>query len=168
MADQQGSAELLRRRYSWEFFLSHGGDDTEIAKRLKTALDPRRRSFSTSMTSAPDEWRAALEKALRSSLVYVFLIAPDRTRFTYAEEEMTIANAIYRANQQTRRIVPVYLYRRSVPPADEVPFGMARLSGLPLPDPDDLSTAREKLRAVLQGVKPIEAKRIATLDDWER
>jgi len=156
---------FLRRRYDWEFFISHVKDDTTVAQRLKAELDPPSAVFlDVEHIAASDQWRAVLSEALRSSLVYVFLIPRERATYTWQDEEMTIADHLYRNNQQTRRIVPIYLGRDSVPSADEVPFGLARFSGMALPNATDLSAARQELHETLVKIKPIEAQRIARED----
>jgi hypothetical protein len=156
---------ILGRRYNWEFFISHVRDDTPLASRLKAGLEPPAAVFlDAEHISASDQWRAVLREALRSSLIYVFLIPLNWETYTWQDEEMTIADHLYRKNQRTRRIVPIYVGRSTVPPADEVPFGLARFPGMALPDPSDLSAARQELQNTLRAIKPIEAKRVARED----
>ena len=161
MTTERTDDAILRRRYGWEFFISHVRSDTPLAERLKAELDPPSSVFlDAEHIDASDQWRAVLRDALRSSLVYVFLIPPKSETYTWQDEEMTIADHLYRTNQQTRRIVPIYLDCDRVPPADEVPFGLARFSGMALPDSNDLSAARRELRETLRKIKPIEAQRV--------
>jgi len=156
---------ILERRYQWEFFISHVRRDIPVASRLKAELDPPASVFlDVDDVSASDQFRTVLSEALRSSLIYVFLIPPKREGYTWQDEEMTIADHLYRKNQQTRRIVPIYLERETVPPADEVPFGLARFPGMVLPDPEDLSAATRELRNTLLAIKPLEARRVASED----
>jgi hypothetical protein len=165
MTTERTDDTILRRRYGWEFFISHVKNDTPLAQRLKAELDPPASVFlDVEHISASDQWRAVLGEALRSSLVYVFLIPPKWETYTWQDEEMTIADHLYRNNQQTRRIVPIYLDRDRVPPADEVPFGLARFPGMALPDSNDLSAARQELRDTLRKIKPIEAQRVERED----
>ena len=146
--------------YDWDFFLSHSSVDTEVARRLKQALEPPNEVFLDAEDIADGtEWARELSKALKSSFVYVFLLSRNAQGSFYVGEEINVAVSLMKANQQTRRVVPVYLKEDTVPNPEDVPFGLASIQGFALPHVADLSVAQERLRQTLAYVKPREEKR---------
>ena len=146
--------------YDWDFFLSHAGADTEIATKLKQALEPPNEVFlDKEDISYGADWSRELSKALKSSFVYVFLISRDAQGSFYVGEEINVAVSLMKANQQTRRVVPVYLNEEKVPNPEDVPFGLGSIQGFALPHVTDLSLVQERLRQTLAYVKPREEKR---------
>ena len=166
MAEQLQLEDRLKAAYRWDFFLSHRGDDdnVEIARNFKEALKKTADVFFDKEDIHDGEYYpVALPAALRSTLVYVFLIPHDvGTGFDYMKVEVDYALRLLRENEKTRRVVPVYLYRDEVPAdPDATPFGLGIHNGFAVPDPKrDLSTARERLNNTLEYVKPREAKKL--------
>jgi len=160
MANNPATAFQTQTAYRRDYFLSHSGADIEIAKRFKHALEPPAEVFLDKEDIAAGEvWSDALPKALQSSFVYVFLLSRNAEGSFYVGAEIDIAVSLLNANRQTRRVVPVYLNEKEVPPPDQVPFGLGSIQGFALPDVTDLSGAEQRLREVLQYVKPLEEKK---------
>jgi hypothetical protein len=146
--------------YDWDFFLSHAGSDLEIARKFKLALEPPNEVFlDADDIKEGAVWAQELSKALKSSFVYVFLLSRDARGSFYVGEEVNVAVSLLKANQQTRRVVPVYLNENEVPRPEDVPFGLGSLQGFALPNVTDISSAEERLRQILDYVKPREEKR---------
>ena len=157
---EQSSPAKSKSIYDWDFFLSHSGVDTEAARKLKQALEPPNEVFLDNEDIAyGSDWARELSKALKSSFVYVFLLSRDAQGSFYVGEEINIAVSLMKANQQTRRVVPVYLNEEKVPNPEDVPFGLGSIQGFALPHVSDLSLAQERLRQALAYVKPLEEKR---------
>src|SRR5258705_4469831 len=111
--------------YDRDFLLSHSGVDTEIAIKLKQALEPPNEVFlDKEDISYGADWARELSKALKSSFVYVFLLSRDAQGSFYVGEEINVAVSLMKGNQQTRRVVPVYLNEEKVPNPEDVPFGL--------------------------------------------
>lgn len=147
--------------YRWDFFLSHSGADFDIAKRFKEALEPPSEVFLDRDDIIDGEiWSEALPKALKSSLVYVFLLSRNTDGSFYVGEEINVAVGLLNENRKTRRVVPIYLNEKQVPKPQDAPFGLGSIQGFALPDLSDLSTAGQRLRDTLQYVKPLEEKKI--------
>lgn len=146
--------------YDWDFFLSHAGADIEIARKFKLALEPPNEVFLDQDDIKDGAiWTQELSKALKSSFVYVFLLSRDAQGSFYVGEEINVAISLLKANQQTRRVVPVYLNEDKVPKPEDVPFGLGSIQGFALPNVSDISSAQERLRQALAYVKPREEKR---------
>lgn len=163
MTNDSTAERRLSEAYRWDYFLSHAGADAQTARKFKDALPPPERVFLDKDDIPPGAvWAAVLPAAMESSLVYVFLISenPDAAGFSYLRAEIDHALSLWRKNQDTRRIVPVYLNRSEVPAPDDAPFSLGSIQGFAVPDPDDLSEASALLRGTLEYVKPLEAKRI--------
>jgi hypothetical protein len=163
MSNEPTTERQLSDAYRWDYFLYHAGADSETARKFKDALPPPERVFLDKDDIPPGAvWSTELPTALRSSLIYVFLISgnPDDTGFNYLRVEIDHALSLWRKNQNTHRVVPVYLNRNEVPAPDEAPLGLGSIQGFAVPDPNDLSEASTLLRNALDYVKPLEAKRI--------
>jgi hypothetical protein len=159
---EQATPATSKSIYDWDFFLSHSGVDAEIARKFKQALEPPNEVFLDNEDIAyGSDWARELSKALKSSFVYVFLLSRDAQGSFYVGEEINVAVSLMKANQQTRRVVPVYLNEEKVPNPEEVPFGLGSIQGFALPQVNDLSLAQERLRQALAYVKPREEKRAA-------
>jgi hypothetical protein len=157
---EQSTPARPKAIYDWDFFLSHSGVDTEVAIKLKQALEPPNEVFlDKDDISYGADWARELSKALKSSFVYVFLLSRDAQGSFYVGEEINVAVSLMKANQQTRRVVPVYLNEEKVPNPEDVPFGLGSIQGFALPQVTDLSLAQEWLRQTLAYVKPLEEKR---------
>jgi hypothetical protein len=157
---EQSTPAKSKAIYDWDFFLSHSGVDTEIAIKLKQALEPPNEVFlDKEDISYGADWARELSKALKSSFVYVFLLSRDAQGSFYVGEEINVAVSLMKGNQQTRRVVPVYLNEEKVPNPEDVPFGLGSIQGFALPPGADLSLAQEWLRQTLTYVKPREEKR---------
>ena len=157
---EQSTPAKSKAIYDWDFFLSHAGVDTEIAIKLKQALEPPNEVFlDKEDISYGADWARELSKALKSSFVYVFLLSRDAQGSFYVGEEINVAVSLMKGNQQTRRVVPVYLNEEKVPNPEDVPFGLGSIQGFALPPGADLSLAQEWLRQTLTYVKPREEKR---------
>lgn len=157
---EQSTPAKSKAIYDWDFFLSHSGVDTEIAIKLKQALEPPNEVFlDKEDISYGADWARELSKALKSSFVYVFLLSRDAQGSFYVGEEVNVAVSLMKGNQQTRRVVPVYLNEEKVPNPEDVPFGLGSIQGFALPHGSDLSLVQEWLRQTLAYVKPREEKR---------
>ena len=146
--------------YDWDFFLSHSGADLEIARKFKQVLEPPNEVFLDKEDLRDGaNWADELSKALKSSFVYVFLLSRDARGSFYVGEEINVAISLMRANQQTRRVIPIYLNEQQVPNPEDAPFGLGSIQGFALPNVSDLSSAQGRLLQVLEYVKPREEKR---------
>ena len=163
MTDEPTAGRQLTQLNGWDYFLSYDHSDAEIAVKLKDALPSSEKVFRDK-DDIPDGavWSAELSKALKSSLVYVFLVSQNRddTHLSYLRIELDFAFSLWRKNQETRRIVPVYLNLDDVPDPDETLAPLGSLQGFVVPNPNDLSEASSRLRKTLEYVKPREAKRL--------
>jgi len=166
MTAPAANGEPLSSAYQWDFFLSHRSGDTPVAKRLKDALHPPAEVFlDEDSIQDGEESLTAVKRALNSSLIYVFLISLEGEAFNYLRVELDYALQLIRENPNTSRVVPIYLYRDAPLSSTEVPLGLGVFKGVVVPDPTDLSGATERLRRILEHVKPLETKRRAILSE---
>lgn len=160
MADNPATTFEAPIEYRWDFFLSHSGADIDIATRFKQALEPPAEVFlDREDIKLGASWPDELSLALKSSFVYVFLVSRNSEGSFYVGSEIDVAISLLKANPKTRRVVPVYLNQENVPNPEDVHFGLGSIQGFAIPDVGDLSSARERLREVLEYVKPREEKR---------
>ncbi len=121
---------LSRSDYSWDIFIAHASADTEAAEMLFNALEDHVRVFvDTKLLKLGDDWDMELASAQRRSLLTVVLVSENSEGAYYQREEIAAAIAKARKQDESHRVVPVYLDRRC---ATNPPYGLATKHGITL------------------------------------
>jgi TIR domain-containing protein len=138
--------------FDWDFFIAHAGADIEPAEALyehlngavaKVFLDKKNLLLG-------DNWDAKIAQAQRASLITLVLVSGKTDRAYYEREEIAAAVALARENENSHRVIPVFLDE-----AAEVPYGLRLKHGLRLDAGFDISDAADLLLAQLPQVKAL-------------
>lgn len=149
------------RQPQYDIFLTHAGDDAQIAEKLYELLDPHLKVFLDSKTLIPgDDWEIVLPQAQRDSLVTVVLISPSTNNAFYQREEIAAAIALARDAPSTHRVIPVYLddVLSSKEPSDNVPYGLRTKHSIKMQGTTTLDAVVQQLRDTLTQLQPDEQK----------
>jgi hypothetical protein len=136
--------------FDWDFFIAHAGGDIEPAEALYEHLNgPVARVFLDKKNLLlGDNWDAKIAQAQRASLITLVLVSAKTDRAYYEREEIAAAIDLARENENSHRVIPVFL-----DDAAEPPYGLRLKHGLRLDADFDMSDAADLLLAQLPQVK---------------
>lgn len=129
----------------YDIFIAHAGRDIATADTLYALLESPKRVFLDKRNlRLGDDWDTMLAAAQRDALITVVLCSENVDSAYYAREEIAAAIAMARKDQNSHRVVPLYV---SAAAADEmVPYGLRLKHGIIISGETTLSHAAQMLR----------------------
>jgi len=142
----------MNRDVKWDFFIAHAGHDLESAEKLYDELALGSRVFIDShCLKLGDDWDLELAKAQKNSEITVVLVSEWTDAAYYQREEIAAAIALARENNESHRVVPVYL-TPGKDAKDSVPYGLRLKHGIIIGKRSTLSDAAAQLQKLLREI----------------
>ena len=137
--------------WNWDFFLAHAGADKPAAEELYTLLSTGSNSIflDSKCLLLGDDWDTKISKAQRESRISVVLISSRTDIAYYQREEIAAAIAMARRDEDTHRVVPIYLEGWPDEQSTHIPYGLRLKHGLSLPNVGGMIAVAEKLMQLL-------------------
>jgi len=147
--------------FKWDFFIAHAGRDLSAAEMLYDILQPHSRPFLDSRCLLlGDDWDVKLAEAQKDSVITVVLVSGNTDKAYYQREEIAAAIMLARTNEESHRVVPVYLDSHAL--QSSVPYGLKLKHGVTLSDETGLKEVGNQLIELLHHLS---ARDAITRDD---
>ncbi len=147
--------------FKWDFFIAHADRDLPAAEMLYDSLQPHSRPFlDKRCLRLGDNWDTKLAEAQKNSLITVVLVSGNTDNAYYEREEIAAAIMLSRTNEESHRVVPVYLDSDAL--RNSVPYGLRLKHGVTLSDETRLQEVGNQLIELLQSLS---AKGAPTIND---
>lgn len=141
---------MLDPKHEWDFFLAHAGADKAYAEALYDLLAGSAKVFlDTRSLELGDDWDRALPLAQSRALITVVLISSGTDQAYYQREEIATAIEMARKNQDSHRVIPLFLDETAEPPV----YGLKVKHGLYLHEAGSLEKIALRLLGTLNKSK---------------
>jgi tetratricopeptide (TPR) repeat protein len=156
---------MTDRTYRWDIFIAHAGADFPVAEDLYERLELQPRTFLDGRSlMLGDDWDRKLPQAQRASRITVVLVSRKTDKAYYQREEIANAIAMARKEDESHRVVPIYLEDLA---EDEIPYGLRLKHAIWLHKIGGMDKAADALVDLLRQLKASEGP-FAILDEQPR